>query len=353
MRFFRPFFAVGVLLSGRTLAWDHVDDTGALKEALRSNEHTLVAENSQALEPEWTLLRQNEGEDDVVSVDCSATPKDCEELGVASFPAIRLYHHGGKLDRYRGPRKAASIAGYLRRALRPAVSRISGRNATSFTAADDLVFVGHFVASDATLRDRFTALAHKYRDRFSFAESSEPHPLQQQQHPRQSVVTCYNNPDGLQRSTAELASAAALDNFVRLCSTPLIPELTRRNELSFYQTGKSIVHYFTHDTAERDAYAAEMRPLAQKYDEYLHFTTTDAGEYADAAAAMGLPYGAGGLAVQNPNNGDVFPWPRDGRRGPVTAAAVEAFLVDIIQGAVKPWRPGSGTGQGKGGHDEL
>lgn len=86
-----------------------------------------------------------------------------------------------------------------------------------------------------------------------------------------------------------------------------------------------------------------MRPLARKYEEYLHFVTTDVTEYADAAQMMGLRRGSGGLSVQNPNNGDVYPYTGKGK---IWAATVEAFLGDIIQGKIQPWAQGAG-------HDEL
>jgi protein disulfide-isomerase A1 len=97
------------------------------------------------------------------------------------------------------------------------------------------------------------------------------------------------------------------------------------------------------DEAERDEYVAEMKPLARKYEEYLHFVTTDTGEYPDAAGMMGLKQGSRGLSVQNPNNGDVYPYTRKER---LSVGTVETFLVDIIQGKVQRWRPGTG-------HDEL
>ncbi len=97
------------------------------------------------------------------------------------------------------------------------------------------------------------------------------------------------------------------------------------------------------DDKAREAYVSELRPLAKKYEEYLHFTTTDADDYADAAEMMGLRRGSTGMSVQNPNNGEVFPYTR---REKVTLATVEAFLGDIIQGRVAPWNPASG-------HDEL
>jgi len=123
------------------------------------------------------------------------------------------------------------------------------------------------------------------------------------------------------------------------------------------QTGRSLVHYFVATEAQRQAYLREMRPLAKKYREYLAFTTIDAAEYGDMQASLGLrPGTAGGLSVQNPSNGDVFPY--SGAYA-ISLPVVEQFLVDIIQGKIKPWvGPGLDSGNGgaaaKGkGHDEL
>ncbi|KAK3689155.1 hypothetical protein B0T22DRAFT_375806 [Podospora appendiculata] len=299
----------------------------------------LDREQSEPLETEWEAVRDTEGDEHVVSVDCSARPKLCAELGVWSFPAIRLYHQDGRQDRYRGPRKAAPIVSFLRRALRPAVSYVATKNATSFVSIDDVVFIGHLAPRDISLRNQLQAAAQKYRDRFSFALSSD---VQQQ-----SAVTCSNNLDDVQHSTTELSSPTSLEEFIRMCSTPLIPELTRRSEMSLYQTGKSLVHYFVRGDRERDEYVAEMRPLAKKYQEYLHFTTTDVNEYPDAVEMMGFMRGACKvLSVQNPNNGDVFPY-TGGQQ--LTAGVVEAFLGDIIQGNVKPWTWAAATDR----HSEL
>lgn len=104
------------------------------------------------------------------------------------------------------------------------------------------------------------------------------------------------------------------------------------------------MHYFVRNEKERDEYVEQMRPLAKKYEEYLHFVTTDLGEYPDAAGMMGLKQGSRGLSVQNPNNGEVYPYTRKER---LSAGSVETFLVDIIQGKVQPWRPDTTR------HDEL
>lgn len=93
-----------------------------------------------------------------------------------------------------------------------------------------MVFVGNIAPGDKAIV-RFRAAAARYRDRFSFAvvesNSGTTH--------RPSSVACYNNLDDLQHSTSELESQEPLESFIKLCSTSLIPEMTRRNELSFYE----------------------------------------------------------------------------------------------------------------------
>ncbi len=54
-------------------------------------------------------MQQTEGMD-VVSFDCAgAGLKTCINLDVVSFPAVRLYHSDGRVDRYRGARRAAGV----------------------------------------------------------------------------------------------------------------------------------------------------------------------------------------------------------------------------------------------------
>ena len=115
------------------------------------------------------------------------------------------------------------------------------------------------------------------------------------------------------------------------------------------QMGKSLVHYFTATEGDRQAYLKEIRPLAKKYQEYLLFTTVDSNEYPDMRASLGLRAGSSkALSVQNPSNGDVFPY---AGKADISLPVVENFLTEIIQGNVKPWSRSGG--RAAGGHDEL
>ncbi len=116
------------------------------------------------------------------------------------------------------------IVPFLQRSLRPELSRLDDKNITSFLSIDDVVFVSHLAPGDANLAGRFADLAARYRDRYSFAAGPGQH---------QSAVACYNNQDDEQRSTSQLETVESLDAFVKLCTTPLIVELTRRNEIEY------------------------------------------------------------------------------------------------------------------------
>jgi len=186
----------------------------------------MNSRSSQALEPEWTSAQETAG-DKLLSVDCSTETALCRQYGVSSFPTIHLHHADGTQTRYRGPRKAASILSFLRRTVRPTVSPVTPKNTTTFQSIDDIVIIGHFRHGTA-LQQQFQEIAAQYHDRYSFGLI----PNAQAQGPK---MECFNNLDGVQRSTAELPSPTSIEAFVKLCVTRLIPEFTRRNELSFYE----------------------------------------------------------------------------------------------------------------------
>ncbi|KAK0705779.1 hypothetical protein B0T21DRAFT_377548 [Apiosordaria backusii] len=334
------------LLLQSTLAWDHLQGK-ELKTITEGQDKTLVAfvlpdeEHSQALESEWATLQKQDGENLYISIDCSKDGKLCQQCNVRSCPTIRLYKQDGSHTSYRGPRTSKSINSFVQRQSRPVISYVNDKSMPSFQKSDDITFIGHFGPTERQLKEDFTKLAKQYHDRFSFAIATYVVP--------KLLVECFNNIDEISLSATnnDLANPGALQHFILSCSAPLVPEMTRRNEMEFFQTRKSIVYFFTLSQQAREAYISEIRPLAKKYGEYLHFVTMDAGEYADAAQMMGLKGDGTGLSVQNPNNGDVFPYMR---KETISAGVVEAFLVDIIQGKVKPWR---GEEQHEQGHDEL
>ncbi|GAP88655.2 putative protein disulfide-isomerase [Rosellinia necatrix] len=120
--------------------------------------------------------------------------------------------------------------------------------------------------------------------------------------------------------------------------------------MKYLQSGKSLVLFFATSSDEREAFVNKMRPVAKIYKEYLSFVTVDAEEYGDLVAPLGLAPGAfPALAVQNPMYGQTFPYAPGAEISPET---VGAFVMDIVQGKVKPW-DGQSRPETARAHDEL
>lgn len=77
------------------------------------------------------------------------------------------------------------------------------------------------------MRAPLEALADQYADRASFGlrlTDNQP-----------SAVDCYNHPDDLKSSVADLTAVDAMPKLVTGCLTPLIGEFSRKNEGRFLQ----------------------------------------------------------------------------------------------------------------------
>ncbi|KAK1760233.1 hypothetical protein QBC47DRAFT_448781 [Echria macrotheca] len=339
-----------LLLIPPALGWSHFSGD-SFERALEENEYTLVAcnEKSTSLEQEWTFPAIPSIE--VTSIDCIYSKSLCANYTVSSLPTIRLYHHATLLQRYRGPRRTSSIVSFVKRmTTRPCneIPTIDASEISTFLSSDEVTFLAH-LPSTSLIREHFEAQAKKYRDRYTFGITSDTRDG--------GRIECYNREDEmhhvLEVKEIGLVPSEGIETFVKKCATPLIPELTRRNEMEIYQSGKSLLHYLPPSPLHLQIFHQQVRPLAKKYQEYLTFLTTSPSEFPDAPSMLGLEDEGGvGLAVQNPATGEVYRYPFRGDL-PVRAGEVEGFLGDIVRGKVKAWnRRGDGGGGGRG-HEEL
>lgn len=117
---------------------------------------------------------------------------------------------------------------FLHRVLapQPLEIEVNDENIQSLSAIDVVVIVGHVRADDWDFWDRFKTLAKHYRDRYSFILSAAGGK-------KKSSMVCYNNVDDQKHETSEVSNVESLESFVKLCSDPLIPELTRKNEAEY------------------------------------------------------------------------------------------------------------------------
>ncbi|KAI0420345.1 thioredoxin-like protein [Xylaria grammica] len=320
------------------LAWNHASEQD-FRRAISGHNHALVASGSQVLESEWTSIADSHTS--LMSIDCSIESVLCDEFSVISYPALRYFDGHGHTKPYRGPRRASAIVSFLKRAGRPPVTVLDEEKAAAFQSVDDTVLIAHINPRDDHVAAALKTIASQFQDRTSFASVDTP---------GTTTVACYNNRDGQKFTLSDLTAVDALSKLVESCMAPLIGEFTRANEMKYLQSGKSLVFFFATSSGEREAYVDKMRPVAKMYKEYLSFVTVDADEYADFAAPLGLTPGVfPALSVQNPMYGQTFPYAPGAEISPET---VGAFVMDIVQGKVKPWDGQSRQARGSA-HDEL
>ncbi|KAH8157953.1 hypothetical protein CIB48_g10294 [Xylaria polymorpha] len=254
-----------------------------------------------------------------MSIDCSSESALCDEFGVISYPALRYFDGHGHTKSYRGPRRASAIVSFLKRAVRPAITVLNEEKSADFQSVDETVLIAHINSRDEHVTTAFEAIASQYQDRASFG-SIDTEGI--------TTIVCYNNRDEQKFTLTDLTAIDALPKLFESCTAPLIGEFTRGNELKYLQSGKSLVLFFATSSNEREAFVNKMRPVAKMYKEYLSFVTVDADEYADFAT---FPYAS---------------------RAEISPETVGAFVMDIVQGKVKPW-DGQSRQEKVQTHDEL
>jgi protein disulfide-isomerase A1 len=104
------------------------------------------------------------------------------------------------------------------------VQDVGSQQLEDFTTSDDYVFVARLQNEDESLDARFRSLAQEFSDRYSFGIAGSD---------STNGVWCYNNVDGLQHTAEDLDDANSLKKLVDLCTAELIPQLTRRNEMTY------------------------------------------------------------------------------------------------------------------------
>ncbi|KAL7934836.1 thioredoxin-like domain-containing protein [Trichoderma chlorosporum] len=329
----------GLLACAHLACASQFSGPSAVKKHLAEDDYTLLAckQTSKNLLKEWQTVQKTVPS--AAAIDCVATPKLCAEMDVVSFPAIRLYQKDRPTTRYRGPRRAAAVEAFVKRALRPSVQDVDGQHLDDFITSDDVVFLLRLQNEDKELEARFRDFADEYSDRYSFgvttAKSSVP-----------DGIYCRNGVDQREHTAEDLEDPSSLKNFLSICTAELIPQLTRRNEMTILSSGRSLVYYLSKSEEGREAYTKALKQVADRYAEFLQFVTVDSNEYPDMARNLGVRSG-GGLAVQNIHNGQVFPFRGDA----VSSDEVDQFIVAISEGRAQPW---DGTfDEEHDGHDEL
>jgi protein disulfide-isomerase A1 len=111
------------------------------------------------------------------------------------------------------------------------VSTLDKNSLAAFKSIDDAVFIGYYGSGDAELKSSFTTLASRNHHSFTFGTSSSA-ALAKTDSVALGCIVCHRTA----REPETLCGQSRLDvlqEFVDKSTTPLIGQMTRRNELKY------------------------------------------------------------------------------------------------------------------------
>lgn len=119
----------------------------------------------------------------------------------------------------------------MQRSNRPVVSTLDKASIAAFKSIDNAVFIGYYGSGDAELKSSFTTLASRNSHSFTFGISSSA-ALAKADGVALGCIVCHRT----SRQPETLCGQTRLDvlqDFVDKSTTPLIGEMTRKNELKY------------------------------------------------------------------------------------------------------------------------
>lgn len=126
----------------------------------------------------------------------------------------------------------------MKRALRPSIQDVNGKKLDEFISSDDIVFLLRLQGEYELLEARFRDFAQEYSDRYSFGITTAKSDLP-------DGVWCRNSIDQRENNAEDLDDTNALKNFLKICTAELIPQLTRRNEMTHLSVCPRLSLFYT------------------------------------------------------------------------------------------------------------
>ncbi len=207
-------------------------------------------------------------------------------------------------------------------------------NISEFISTDKHVFVAYLDPQETQLASIFESVARRNHHKFTFGVATDLQLAKAQGAHSPMIIAYHESGEEQERFTSEW-HLKAVEAFIDSTTSLLIGDLTRRNELKYLKSGKSLLYIFAETSEERINYQSSFTPLAKKYREYINFVTIDATEDAHLAPGLGLVTGNfPAVALQNPMFGQVFPYAAG--KG-ASVEGVEKWILDIVAGKVEPW----------------
>lgn len=215
----------------------------------------------------------------------------------------------------------------------PAVSDVTKDTIEEFKTADKVVLVAYFAVDDKASNETFTEVANGLRDNFLFGATNDA-ALAKAEGVSQPGLVLYKSFDSGKDVFAEKFDAASIKEFAKVASTPLIGEVGPETYSSYMAAGIPLAYIFAETPEEREEFAKELKPIAEKHKGKINFATIDAKSFGQHAGNLNLKVGTWpAFAIQRTDKNEKFPYDQDNK---ITEKDISTFVEDFLAGKVEP-----------------
>ncbi|KAL6149717.1 protein disulfide-isomerase precursor [Exserohilum turcicum] len=289
----------------------------------------------KALAPEYESAATTLKEKDIalVKVDCTEEQDLCQEYGVEGYPTLKVFRGLENISPYSGQRKADSLVSYMTKQALPAVSEVTKDTIAEFKTADKVVLIAYFAADDKASNETFTSVANGLRDNYLFGATNDA-ALAKAEGVKQPGLVLYKSFDEGKDVYTEAFEADAIRSFAKVASTPLIGEVGPETYSDYMASGLPLAYIFAETPEEREEFAKELKPLAEKHKGKINFATIDAKSFGQHADNLNLKVGTWpAFAIQRTEKNEKFPFDQDTK---ITQKAIGKFVDDFLADKIEP-----------------
>ncbi|ORX37455.1 thioredoxin-like protein [Kockovaella imperatae] len=272
----------------------------------------------------------------LAKVDCTEEAELCKEFGVNGYPTLKVFRNGVPTD-YAGPRKADGIISYMVKQSLPAVSEVTPSSHDEFIKQDKVVLVAYGDESHP-VPAAFAEYANSARDTYLFGQYLDSSLPSIPESPSLPAIVLYKQFDEGHNvlSTSEVSSLTAdsLAEFIKSNSMPLVDEISPENFGDYAERGLPIAYVFAEpdDTATREQFIEEIKPIVKEFKDKVSFVTIDAVRFVDHGKGLALP-GEDWPAFVIQELAEQSKYPLDTK---FSAKNVEAHLRAYVDGKLSP-----------------
>ncbi|KAE8348226.1 protein disulfide-isomerase [Aspergillus coremiiformis] len=268
----------------------------------------------------------------LVKVDCTAEEDLCKDQGVEGYPTLKLFRGLGSVKPYQGARQTEAIVSYMVKQSLPAISSVSTENLEEIKTMDKIVVIGYIASDDQAANEVFATCAESQRDNYLFAATSDAS-IAKAEGVKQPSIVLYKDFDEKKATYDGKIEQDALLSWVKTASTPLVGELGPETYSGYITAGIPLAYIFSETKEEREKFAEEFKPIAEKHKGAINIVTIDAKMFGAHAGNLNLdPSKFPAFAIQDPEKNTKYPYDQSKE---LKAKDIAEFIQDVLDGNVE------------------